>query len=108
MPNDVIVAGNQYYGYNNPRRYHEAAIFDGTYVKLREVSLGYSLPAKLLAKAKIQNAKLSIVGRNVLLLFSNTPHIDPEVDRYGGNSQGFAYGELPSSRSMGVNLSLGF
>ena len=108
VPNDVIVAGNQYYGYNSPRRYHEAAIYDGTYIKLREVSLGYSLPSKLLSKAKIQNAKISLVGRNVLLLFSNTTHIDPEVDRYGGNSQGFAYGELPSSRSMGVNLSLGF
>ncbi|SOE21407.1 TonB-linked outer membrane protein, SusC/RagA family [Spirosomataceae bacterium TFI 002] len=108
VPNDVIVAGNQYYGYNNPRRYHEAAVFDGTYVKLREVTLGYRLPAGLLSKAKIQSAKLSLVGRNVLMLFANNPHIDPEVDRYGGNSQGFGYGELPSSRSLGFNLSLGF
>jgi TonB-linked SusC/RagA family outer membrane protein len=108
VPNDVIVAGNQFYGYNNPRRYHEAAIFDGTYVKLREVSLGYKFSPEFLAKVKIQNAKLSLVGRNVLMLFSNHPHIDPEVDAYGGNSQGFNYGQLPNSRSLGFNLSLGF
>ncbi|MGR3811857.1 SusC/RagA family TonB-linked outer membrane protein [Jiulongibacter sp. NS-SX5] len=108
VPNDVIVAGNQFYGYNNPRRYHEAAIFDGSYVKLRELSLGYSFSPAVLEKLKIQNAKLSVVGRNVLMLFSNHPHIDPEVDSYGGNSQGFNYGQLPSSRSLGFNLALGF
>jgi TonB-linked SusC/RagA family outer membrane protein len=108
VPNDVIVSGNQLTGYNNPRRYHEAAIFDGTYVKLREVSLGYSLPRALLSKLHLQNLKLSLVGRNLAILFKNTPHIDPEVDKFGGNQQGFAYGELPNSRSMGVNLSLSF
>ncbi|MBA4853520.1 SusC/RagA family TonB-linked outer membrane protein [Emticicia sp. BO119] len=108
VPNDVMVAANQFYGYNNPRRYHEAAIFDGSYVKLREVSFGIKLPESILRKVGIQNAKLSLVGRNLAILFKNSPHIDPEVDRFGGNSQGFAYGELPSSRSLGVNLNLGF
>jgi len=107
VPNDVIVAANQLYAFNNPRRYHEAAIFDGSYVKLREVSVGLRIPEAFLKRMHIQKAKLSLVGRNVLLLFSNNPHIDPEVDRFGGNSQGFAYGELPNSRSIGVNLSLG-
>ena len=107
-PNDVIIAASQFYGYNNPRRFHEAAIFDGSYVKLREVTLGYSLPESLLKRMFFRTAKLSLVGRNLAILFSNHPHIDPEVDRFGGNQQGFAYGELPSSRSMGVNLTLGF
>lgn len=108
VPNDVIIAANQLYAYNNPRRYHEAAIFDASYVKLRELSIGWRVSEAFLSKAKIQSAKFSIVGRNVLMLFSNHPHIDPEVDRFGGNSQGFAYGQLPNSRSLGVNLSLGF
>ncbi|MFN3784098.1 MAG: SusC/RagA family TonB-linked outer membrane protein [Spirosomataceae bacterium] len=108
VPNDVIVAANQLYAFNNPRRYHEAAIFDGSYVKLREVSFGVRLPEAFLRKYKIQQAKLSLVGRNLAILFSNHPHIDPEVDRFGGNSQGFSYGELPNSRSLGFNLSLGF
>ncbi|QJW90999.1 SusC/RagA family TonB-linked outer membrane protein [Spirosoma taeanense] len=107
-PNTTIVPANALYGYNNPRRYHEAAIFDASYVKLREVTLGYQIPAALLSRIKVRSAKISLVGRNVLMLFKNTPHIDPEADRYGSNSQGFAYGELPSSRSMGVNLNLAF
>jgi hypothetical protein len=77
-------------------------------VKLREVTLGYQIPAALLSRIKIRSAKISVVGRNVLMLFKNTPHIDPEADRFGANSQGFAYGELPSSRSMGINLNLAF
>jgi TonB-linked SusC/RagA family outer membrane protein len=108
VPNTTIVPANALYGYNNPRRYHEAAIFDASYVKLREITLGYQIPAALLSRIKIRSAKISLVGRNVLMLFKNTPHIDPEADRYGSNSQGFAYGELPSSRSLGANLNLSF
>ncbi|WAC09532.1 SusC/RagA family TonB-linked outer membrane protein [Dyadobacter pollutisoli] len=108
VPNDIIVTANQLYGYSNPRNYHESAIFDASYVKLRELSLGYSFAPSFLKRIKIQSAKLSVVGRNVWMIFKNTPHIDPEIDAKGGNSQGFGYGELPSSRSVGMNLSLSF
>lgn len=108
VPNDIIVTANQLYGYANPRNYHESAIFDASYVKLRELSLGYSFSPALLKKVKIQSAKISLVGRNVWMIFKNTPHIDPEIDAKGGNQQGFGYGELPSSRSIGANLSLSF
>lgn len=108
IPNDIIVTANQLYGYSNPRNYHESAIFDASYVKLRELSLGYSFSPSLLKKVKIQSVKISLVGRNVWMIFKNTPHIDPEIDAKGGNQQGFGYGELPSSRSIGANLSLSF
>ncbi len=108
IPNDIIVTANQLYGYSNPRNYHESAIFDASYVKLREVTLGYTFSPSLLKKVKIQSAKISLVGRNVWMIFKNTPHIDPEIDAKGGNAQGFGYGELPSSRSIGANLSLSF
>ena len=108
IPNDIIVTANQLYGYSNPRNYHESAIFDASYVKLREVSLGYSFNPAFLKRIKIQSAKISLVGRNVWMIFKNTPHIDPEIDAKGGNAQGFGYGELPSSRSVGANLSFSF
>ncbi|HEV7378180.1 MAG TPA: SusC/RagA family TonB-linked outer membrane protein, partial [Dyadobacter sp.] len=88
IPNSIIVTANQLYGYSNPRNYHESAIFDASYVKLREVSLGYSFSNSLLKRVKIQSAKLSVVGRNVWMIFKNTPHIDPEIDSKGGNAQG--------------------
>jgi outer membrane receptor protein involved in Fe transport len=107
-PNTIIVTANQMYAYNNPRNYHESAIFDASYVKLRELSLGYNIPSALIKKLHLQSAKLSLVGRNVWMMFKNTPHVDPEFDSKGGNAQGFGYGELPSSRSIGVNLNLSF
>jgi TonB-linked SusC/RagA family outer membrane protein len=107
-PNDVVVAANTFYGFNNPRRFHEAAIFDASFIKLREVSLSYQLPTGLLKKMFIQTAKVSVVGRNLAILFRNHPHLDPEFDRFGGNQQGFGYGELPTTRSLGFNVSLGF
>ncbi|WP_025763653.1 SusC/RagA family TonB-linked outer membrane protein [Dyadobacter tibetensis] len=108
IANDIIIPAKEFYGYNNPRNYHEAAIFDASYVKLRELSLGYSIPANLLKKTFLQTAKLSLVGRNVWMIFKNTPHLDPEFDSKGGNAQGFGYGQLPSSKSMGFNLSFSF
>ncbi|MBC7921627.1 MAG: SusC/RagA family TonB-linked outer membrane protein [Ferruginibacter sp.] len=108
VPNDVIAAANQFYGYNNPRSYHESAIFDATYVKLREVTLGYTFPKAWFRQAFIQSMRISAVGRNLAILFKNTPHIDPEVDANGGNRQGFTYGELPGTRSIGFNVSLSF
>ncbi|MCY7350962.1 MAG: SusC/RagA family TonB-linked outer membrane protein [Cytophagaceae bacterium] len=106
--NSVIASANAYTGYNNPRTYHEAAIFDASYVKLREVSLGYQLPGTLIKRLGLQSARLAVVGRNVAMLFKNHPHQDPEIDANGSNRQGFGYGELPSSRSLGFNLNLGF
>ncbi len=108
VPNSVIVSANQYYGYNNPRNYHEAAIFDASYVKLREVALGYQFPTTLVRKLGLQTARFALVGRNVAMLFRNHPHQDPEIDANGANRQGFGYGELPSTRSLGFNLNLGF
>ncbi|RDV13478.1 SusC/RagA family TonB-linked outer membrane protein [Pontibacter diazotrophicus] len=108
VPNDVIVDAKLFYSYNNPRTYHESAIIDATYVKLREVSLGYEIPTFLTSKIKAQSARISFVGRNLAILFRNNPHIDPEIDSQGGNAQGFTYGQLPNSRSLGVNLDVKF
>ncbi len=107
-PNSTIASANAYVGYNNPRTYHEAAIFDASYVKLREVAFGYQVPTFLVKKVGLQTARIAIVGRNVAMLFKNHPHQDPEIDSNGSNKQGFGYGELPSARSLGFNLNLGF
>jgi TonB-linked SusC/RagA family outer membrane protein len=84
---------------------HEAHIFDGSFVKLREVVLSYNLPKSLLGKTQLSGASISLVGRNLLLLHSNIPHVDPET-AFGADdlSQGFEFGALPSTRSYGVSL----
>ncbi|MFC4873320.1 SusC/RagA family TonB-linked outer membrane protein [Negadavirga shengliensis] len=108
VPNDVIVDVQAFWNAQNPRTYHEAGIFDGSFVKLREVTFGYSLPQSLLSNSFIQGARLSLVGRNLAMLFRNHPHMDPEVDMKGGNAQGFASGEMPSTRNVGFNLNVTF
>ena len=49
---------------------------------------------------------MSIVGRNLILLKSNVPHIDPESGFDNTNFQGIEYGQLPSGRTFGFNLSI--
>ncbi|PZX49139.1 SusC/RagA family TonB-linked outer membrane protein [Algoriphagus chordae] len=108
VPNDVIAAASTFWNAQNPRTYHETGIFDGSYVKLRELSLGYVFPKNFLGNKFIQTMKLSFVGRNLAILYKNHPHMDPEVDDKGGNGQGFSYGEMPSTRNLGFNLNVTF
>ncbi|MEO6283945.1 MAG: SusC/RagA family TonB-linked outer membrane protein [Dyadobacter sp.] len=79
-------------------------LYDASFVKLRQLTLGYTFPKKLLEKTPLQNLTLSFVGRNLAILFKNTPNIDPESTYANGNSQGFDYFGFPSTRSYGFNL----
>ncbi|HSI77459.1 MAG TPA: SusC/RagA family TonB-linked outer membrane protein [Lunatimonas sp.] len=108
VTNDVIIPAATFWNATNPRNYHEAGMFDGSFIKLREVTFGYTFPQSLLSKTFIEGIRLSVVGRNVAMLFRNHPHMDPEVDMKGGNAQGFASGEQPSTRNIGFNLNLTF
>ncbi len=88
----------------------EPFIYDASYVKLRELSIGYSFPKDILEKTKIgiDQLKISFVGRNLFVLYSNVPNIDPESTYTSGNGQGFEYGSLPYRRSYGFNLQVSF
>ncbi len=79
-------------------------VYDASFIKLRQLTVGYSFPKKLLTKTPLQNLTLSFVGRNLAILFKNTPNIDPESNYANGNSQGFDYFGFPSTRSYGFNL----
>jgi hypothetical protein len=84
----------------------EGAIFDATFVKLREIKLGYTLPDKLLGKLPIRGVNLSVVGRN-LALWTKVPHIDPETSSVAGSTviPGAESVAIPSTRNIGFNLS---
>lgn len=78
------------------------------FVKLRSVTLGYSLPKSLLSKTFIQAATLSLVGRNLLFIYNAARNIDPESSYANGNAQGLEDFGLPTTRSVGLNLSVKF
>ena len=87
-----------------------ANMIDGSFVKLREVALYYSLPKSILDKTPLGNVTLGLSGRNLWLSTpgSNT-FIDPEVSSFGnGNNQGFEFGSIPSIRSFGGNIRITF
>lgn len=82
-------------------------VFDASYVKLREVSLSYSLPSKFVGN--LDGITLSLFGRNLATWGLANENFDPEVATSGsGNIQGSEGGALPSTRSVGFNVELKF
>lgn len=86
------------------------SVFDASFVKLREVILGYTFhDISALQKVGISSINFSLVGRNLLLLLDNMPHVDPENAISAGNtSLGMNSTPIPSARTFGFNLKFTF
>ncbi|MCC6461384.1 MAG: SusC/RagA family TonB-linked outer membrane protein [Saprospiraceae bacterium] len=109
-PNTVKLSAREWHtSYTLGRRLIEGVIYDASFVKLREVRLGYTLPNRLLGKSSLRDINLSLVGRN-LALWTKVPHIDPETSSTSGGTviPGVESVALPSTRSWGVNLNFRF
>lgn len=90
----------------NPDR---AFVYDASYVKLRELNLGYTIPAKWLKHIRyVKGADISLFGRNLWIIHKNLPDADPEDGFSAGNKQGFQAGSYPTSKIYGFNLKLNF
>jgi hypothetical protein len=76
----------------------EANLEDAGYIKLREVTLSYSLPDAWVGRWGVNGVDVALVGRN-LALWTDARHIDPETSLEGTNVQGFEYGQMPSAAS---------
>ncbi len=108
-PNTTYIwAGDWDSGWNYGTLPTAYSVYDASYVKLREVSFGYTLPAKLLSKTPISKVMISLVGRNLWLIHKNMPYYDPELSLSAGNIQGISDGAYPSTRTFGFNLTVGF
>jgi TonB-linked SusC/RagA family outer membrane protein len=102
-PNDVRADAETYYGgisYNA----RESTVYSASFVKLREVRLGYQLPKTILEGTFIKGVGVSLVGRNLWLISSHAPGIDPETSFNNGNVQGLESTQIPSVRSYGFNV----
>lgn len=105
VPNNVVVPAQRYNHAAFGNNIVAGSVFDASYVKLRQISIGYSLPKSIIGKTPFRAVTLSITGRNLALLYSNAPHIDPETAFGNGNGTlGLEHAQLPSSRSLGFNL----
>jgi len=83
-----------------------SSVFDASYIKLREIKVGYTFRKINLLSLKELN--ISAVGRNLAILSTNVPHVDPETSFSNSNVQGLEYGQLPSARSIGFSIGCKF
>jgi TonB-linked SusC/RagA family outer membrane protein len=111
VENDVTIPAQTYFMdfWGN----QENSIIDGSFIKLRELTVGYDLPQNLMNRlGYVQGARISFVGRNLALLYtheSNTINIDPETG-FGTTNTGVGLEQyqIPSSRSLGFRINLSF
>ncbi|MEJ7586688.1 MAG: SusC/RagA family TonB-linked outer membrane protein [Ferruginibacter sp.] len=83
--------------------------YDATNFKMREISFAYTLPNKMVSRYKLQNVTFSLIGRNVFQWNKSGRNEDPESAFQGvGTDQGILRATLPSIRSYGFKLSVGF
>ncbi len=108
VENTTYVAANRFY-YDYYAK-NELSTFDASFVKLREVGMGYSFNnIGFLKSIGVTNLNLSVVGRNLWIIFKNTRDIDPETSSSAGNtSVGMETNAIPSTRSYGFNIRLDF
>jgi TonB-linked SusC/RagA family outer membrane protein len=92
--------------YDNTKNYTDQFLFDGSFVKLRQVVLGYNIPVK--GQTVVQSASISFVARNLFTLYKKTDNFDPEASYTNGNAQGFEAFGIPRTRSFGANLMVKF
>ncbi|MFA4851897.1 MAG: SusC/RagA family TonB-linked outer membrane protein [Bacteroidales bacterium] len=106
VPNDVVVTAEEYNHAAFTNSIPAGSIFDATYIKLREVRIGYTF--KKIPKLGFKEINVSLIGRNLAILYSTIPHVDPETSFNDGNAQGIEFGQLPSAISYGFNISMKF
>jgi TonB-linked SusC/RagA family outer membrane protein len=84
-------------------------LYDASYIRMRNVTFSYQLPASLLQKLKLLSCKLFISGQN-LYVFTKYPGWDPEVNRDGSGAitQGVTYLSPPQARIISTGIKLGF
>ncbi len=85
----------------------EANLMSKTFAKLREVTLGYDLPGKLISKSFIQKISLSLVGRNLLYFYKDKRFRDVDLDQYNYATSGTVL-QSPTTRRYGFNVNLVF
>lgn len=105
-PNEVYIEAVDYW--KAMRNYRENYLYDASFIKLREVKIGYSLPSSLFANTFINGVNVALVGRNLAILHKNIPNVDPESAYGSGNIQGFENGQHPSTRTVGFSVNVKF
>ena len=112
-PNDIRVSNENgvetAFGYptSPPRAWY---VYDGSYVKLREVALTFSIPTSFIERIPaFKGIDVSLIGRNLWIIHKNMEYADPEETLSSGNgTNGYQSGAYPAVRTYGFNVSFKF
>ncbi|RYE27189.1 MAG: SusC/RagA family TonB-linked outer membrane protein [Sphingobacteriaceae bacterium] len=111
--NTTMIDAASYYenefGYGNDANNQEGAVFNNSYIKMREATLGYRLPTNLTKGIGMSNVRISLIGRNLFYFWKTLKNLDPET--VVGNTwqrQGIDEGSVPATRSYGFSLNATF
>ena len=108
-PNAVRVSAVNFGAYGYRYSAPPSSIFDASYVKLREMSLGYTFPKAVVNKLKIfKDIQFTVVGRNLWIISKKLPYSDPEEFYGAGNLQGYQGNAYPSNRTISGNFKFTF
>ncbi|NND23510.1 MAG: TonB-dependent receptor, partial [Acidimicrobiia bacterium] len=104
--NDIRVDPQTYY----QTYWRRAApnVYDASFLKFRELRLAYSFPTKIIDRTPFTNLSISLFGRNLGILASDLPYLDPQVVTGSGNTQGLENAQVPATRTFGLNLAAQF
>ena len=100
--------GTRRYWSNLGERAEENFVYDASFIKLRQISLEYSFSPKILSKTPFNSLALSVVGRNLAILYKNIDNVDPEYGYTDSAAQGLDYFGMPTTRTFGFNLRVVF
>ncbi|MCU4155548.1 SusC/RagA family TonB-linked outer membrane protein [Carboxylicivirga sp. A043] len=110
--NNVMVSAEEYW--RQVAKVDEEFMYDASHMKLKEIVLGYNVPKSLLerisANNPIQSMRISLVGRNLWYLYKDTPGTVPDASAYSSAyaAQAFDFAPVPSTRTYGFSINLGF
>jgi hypothetical protein len=107
QPNTKSVTAEEYW--TGVANITEAFIYDATNIRMRELSLGYTIPKSVLKNTPFASIKAGLVARNLFMIYSKTKGFDPEAGFSNANSvQGVEIASMPTMRSIGFNINVVF
>ena len=93
VPNTTVVSAGSFYNSFFDRGNEASALYDASYLKLRQLSIYYTVPKKFTDKIGFEKIQLGFVGSNLLLITDN-PHFDPELSAMQGRNQTFGVEDM--------------
>lgn len=109
--NTTLITAQEYWGAVS--NIDEEFLYDASFLKLKEVAIGYRLPSSVLSMIPsnpIQSARISLVGRNLFYLHKNTPGTVPDAGSYSTSyfAKAFDFAPTPATRTYGFSLNIEF